>query len=65
VIRWRRGTERGEKRHALRLRTATEIDRLLKASGFAEITYHGDWDGSPFHYRADRLIALARNGRHP
>jgi len=64
-IRWRRGSERGEKLHALRLRTATEIDVLLKAAGFAEIAYHGDWDGSPFHHRAERLIALARNGRHP
>jgi ubiquinone/menaquinone biosynthesis C-methylase UbiE len=64
-IRWRRGRERGEKRHALRLRTATEIAALLKAAGFTEIEYYGDWDGSPFHHRAERLIALARNGRRP
>jgi ubiquinone/menaquinone biosynthesis C-methylase UbiE len=60
VTRWRRAGERGEKRHALRLRTATEIDALLKVAGFTEIVYHGDWEGSPFDHRAERLIALAR-----
>ncbi len=60
--RWRSGdgSEQGEKRHALRLRTATEIDGLLRAAGFQDITYHGDWDGSPLTHDAERLIAVAR-----
>lgn len=60
ITRWRRGEERGEKRHALRLRTATEIAGLLGAAGFNDITWYGDWDGAAFHYRSDRLIAVAR-----
>jgi hypothetical protein len=54
----RRGT--GRKQHALRLRTATEIDALLRTAGFTEIEYYGDWDGSPFHHTAESLIAVAR-----
>ncbi|MGH7476689.1 MAG: class I SAM-dependent methyltransferase [Longimicrobiales bacterium] len=59
-LRWRRGAERGEKRHALRLRTATDIDRLLYAAGFERVDYHGEWDASPLAYDSPRLIALAR-----
>lgn len=60
VVRWRRGEERGEKRHALRLRTATEIDGLLRAAGFRSLEWYGDWDGSPVHHRAERIIVIAR-----
>lgn len=59
-LRWRRGEETGRKQHALKLRTATEIDRLLRAAGFDDIVYAGDWDGSPFHHTSDSLIAVAR-----
>jgi SAM-dependent methyltransferase len=59
--RWRRGDESGEKRHALRLRTATEIDRLLRLAGFLHIDYYGDWDGAPMTHDAPRLIAVARS----
>jgi len=59
-LRWRRGDQSGRKQHTLRLRTATEIAALLRSAGFDEVTYYGDWDGSPFHHRADCLIALAR-----
>jgi len=58
-LRWRRGDESGEKRHALRLRTATEIDGLLTAAGFGPIEYYGDWDGSRLERRSPRLIAVA------
>ena len=61
--RWRwRGPDgaQGRKRHALRLRTATEIDGLLRTAGFAHIDYFGDWDGSPLTHDAERLIAVAR-----
>lgn len=60
--RWRSGdgSAQGEKRHALRLRTATEIDGLLRAAGFRAIVYYGDWDGAPLTRSAERLIAVAR-----
>lgn len=56
---WRRGDESGEKRHALRLRTATEIDRLLKLAGFADVDYFGEWDGRPLRRDSSRVIAVA------
>jgi SAM-dependent methyltransferase len=58
-LRWRRAGEQGEKRHALRLRTATEIDALLARAGFVTVRYLGDWDGAPFTHRSPHLIALA------
>jgi ubiquinone/menaquinone biosynthesis C-methylase UbiE len=60
--RWRRGIERGRSRHALRLRTATEIDALLRAAGFADIRYHGDWDGRPLRHDSERVLAVAERG---
>lgn len=60
-LRWRRGEEGGEKRHALRLRTATEIDGLLAAAGFVDIRYYGDWSGEPLTHESPRVIAVARN----
>lgn len=59
-LKWRRGEERGRKRHSLKLRTATEIDALLHAAGFTDVVYFGDWDGVPFDHRAESLIAVAR-----
>lgn len=59
-LRWRNGERRGEKRHALRLRTATEIDALLRAAGFASIEYYGDWTGEPLRHDSPRLIAIGR-----
>jgi ubiquinone/menaquinone biosynthesis C-methylase UbiE len=56
---WRRGAETGEKRHRLRLRTATEIDGLLRAAGFARVRYYGDWDGSRLRHDSERVIAVA------
>jgi hypothetical protein len=59
-LRWKRGEQSGEKRHALRLRTATEVDALLRAAGYSAITYCGDWSGEPLRYDSPRLIAMAR-----
>jgi SAM-dependent methyltransferase len=59
-LRWRSGERRGEKRHALRLRSATEIDGLLHRAGFTGIEYLGGWDGAPLERRSPRLVALAR-----
>ncbi len=58
-LRWRRGEESGEKRHALKLRTATEIDALLMAADFDDIRYYGDWDGEPLTHRSEHLIAVS------
>ena len=58
-LRWKQGTETGRKEHALRLRTAGEIDALLRAAGFEEIEYFGDWDGGRFSHRDSSLIAVA------
>lgn len=58
-LRWRRGEERGEKRHALRLRTATEIDGLLRRAGFTPVEYYGDWDGSRLERDSPRLVVVA------
>lgn len=59
---WRRGEERGEKRHALRLRTATEVDGLLRAAGFTAMRYYGDWSGEPFSHESQTLIVVAERG---
>jgi ubiquinone/menaquinone biosynthesis C-methylase UbiE len=59
-LRWRRGDEEGRKAHALRLRTATELDSLLRAAGFRDIDYFGGWEGSPFGWRDESLLAVAR-----
>ena len=62
-LQWRRGEESGRKSHALRLRTATEIDRLLRAAGYTRIRYYGDWDGSPLHHGSESVIAVAEPSR--
>lgn len=59
-LRWRRGPDSGRKAHALRLRTATEIDALLKAAGFGDIEYFGTWAGAPLRHDSEHLIAVAR-----
>ena len=58
-LRWKRADRQGEKQHALRLRTATEIDALIRGAGFTSIAYYGDWSGSPFSHRDSSLIAVA------
>jgi ubiquinone/menaquinone biosynthesis C-methylase UbiE len=62
-LRWRRGAQAGEKQHALRLRTATEIAALLDAAGFVGVDWYGDWRGARFTHRSAHLIAVARTGR--
>lgn len=59
-LRWRRGEESGEKRHALRLRTATEIDGLLEAAGFEEREYYGGLDGRRFTHESPHLVVVGR-----
>lgn len=57
-LRWRRGEEDGEKRHALRLRTATEIRDLLLRAGFGGLRFYGDWDGGPVRRRSPRVVVV-------
>lgn len=57
---WRRGEERGEKRHALRLRTATEIRDLVLSAGFRDLAFYGDWDGSRVRRRSPRVVVTGR-----
>ncbi|MGQ0814921.1 MAG: class I SAM-dependent methyltransferase [Gemmatimonadota bacterium] len=64
-LRWQRGGAEGHKQHALRLRTAGEIDALLRRAGFEEIEYFGDWDGRAFSHRDTSLIAVATKAHHP
>jgi ubiquinone/menaquinone biosynthesis C-methylase UbiE len=56
--RWRRGSESGRSQHALRLRTATEIDALLRAAGFVDIVYYGGWRGEPLRHDSERVVAV-------
>lgn len=63
VWHWRRGSRHGEKRHALRLRTATSIADLLRRAGFRRIEWYGDWNGEPFTHASPHVIAVARSGR--
>jgi ubiquinone/menaquinone biosynthesis C-methylase UbiE len=58
-LRWRRGRESGRKQHALRLRTATEIDTLLVRAGFRGVRYWGGWDGRQLTHRSPHVIAVA------
>lgn len=60
TLRWTRGSESGEKVHALRLRTATEVAGLLRRAGFRDIASYGGWEGEPFERHSERLIAVAR-----
>jgi len=59
-LRWRRGGRTGEKRHSIRLRTATEWAALLEAGGLHPEEWYGGWDLSPFEHTSERLIVLAR-----
>jgi len=63
VLRWRDpdgGT--GEKRHSLRLRTATEWGVLLRTAGLEVVDCLGEWDGEAFHHESPRLIILCQRG---
>lgn len=61
-LRWRKGEKTGEKFHALRLRTATEWDALLRRAGFQPLDWCGDWELAPFLHTSENLIVVARRG---
>lgn len=62
VLRWRGGAgeREGEKRHEVRVRTATEWARLLRAAGLVPEEWFGSWSLAPFEHTSERLIVLAR-----
>ena len=59
-LQWRRGQERGRKQHALKLRTAGEVDALLKAAGFSDLEYFGSWQGARLRHDSEHVIAVGR-----
>jgi 2-polyprenyl-3-methyl-5-hydroxy-6-metoxy-1,4-benzoquinol methylase len=61
-LRWRKGEETGEKFHALRIRSATEWDALLRQAGLTPLEWYGDWELAPFLHTSESLIVVARRG---
>lgn len=60
VLRWRGPGGEGEKRHALRVRSAAELEALAAAAGLPAIERLGGWGGEPFEGRSEQLILVAR-----
>jgi SAM-dependent methyltransferase len=58
--RWSKGGKSGEKYHELRIRTATEWDRLLREAGLVPIDWYGDWEMAPFIHTSEDLIVVCR-----
>ena len=56
--RWSKGDRKGEKYHELRIRTATEWDRLLREAGFAPVDWWGDWQFAPFIHSSENLVVI-------
>lgn len=61
VLRWRGPGGRGEKRHALRLRSATALAGLVADVGLDVVAAFGDWDGRQFDHASPRIILLSRH----
>jgi SAM-dependent methyltransferase len=61
-LRWRaRNGDEGEKRHRIRVRSATEWAAALRAAGLVPEQWLGSWEGEPFTRESERLIVIARN----
>ena len=61
TLRWRSPDgSAGAKPHAIRVRSATEWDRLLGATGWQAEEWFGGWGLEPFELASERLIILAR-----
>lgn len=58
--RWTKGEESGEKYHELRIRTATEWDRLLRSADLIPVDWYGDWELAPFIHTSEDLIIVCR-----
>ncbi len=57
---WQRGEEKGEKFHQVRIRTATEWERLLREADLVPEGWYGGWQMKPFTRESPRLLVLAR-----
>jgi SAM-dependent methyltransferase len=60
VLRWSGPRGDGTKRHSLRLRTGTELGRLVEDAGFTVLRALGGWQEERFAHDSERLILLAR-----
>jgi SAM-dependent methyltransferase len=59
-LHWRTAAgEEGEKRHAIRVRAATEWAHLLSRAGLEPVEWFGSWELEPFTTSSERLIVLA------
>ncbi len=62
--RWSKGRQSGEKFHELKVRTATEWDRLFRHAGLRPVDWHGDWEMAPFvHSSPDLIVVCERDAR--
>jgi SAM-dependent methyltransferase len=52
--------ERVDRSFILRLYSGVEMERALRAAGFAEVSILGGLDGSPYDDKAESLVALAK-----
>lgn len=48
-----------EKRHSIRVRSASEWDALLSRAGLTAEAWYGDWDLEPFSVSSERLVIVA------
>lgn len=64
VLRWDGPGGSGTKRHSLRIRSAQEVDRLLKTAGLRVLDRRGNWTGETFERRSPRLIVVAERPRN-
>jgi hypothetical protein len=56
---WPKGREPVTVEYRLRVYTASELKRLAREAGFAEVEFYGDPDGGPLS-RETRLILVAK-----
>ena len=61
-LRWQTADGVREKFHAVRIRSATEWDTLLRSAGFEPVEWYGDWDLAPFGRESETLIVHAVRG---
>lgn len=54
-----RGNERRESMLSLRLYSGAELESLLRAVGFREVSLYGSLSATPYDQKAERLIAVA------
>jgi protein-L-isoaspartate O-methyltransferase len=60
VLRWSGPDGGGIKRHSLRLRSGTELVRLLGSAGLVPLAVYGGWEQERFGRDSERVILIAR-----